>query len=46
MSFDRGMVVFALGAIHQLLLSSPNTQMCALIGVELVWLAKKAALRM
>ena len=45
MSFDRGMVVFVLGATHQLLLPSPNTQMFTLIGIELVWVAKKVAAR-
>ncbi len=39
--FDRGMIIFILGAAHQLLLSFPNIQMFALIGIEFLWMGKK-----
>lgn len=32
-SFDRGMIIFVLGATHQLLLPFPNIQMYTLIGI-------------
>lgn len=44
-SFDRGMIIFVLGAIHQLLLSSPNIQMNILISIELLWILQKVMTR-
>jgi hypothetical protein len=44
-TFDRGMIIFSLGAIHQLLLASPKIQMTALISIELLWLIEKIIAR-
>jgi hypothetical protein len=44
-NFDKGMIIFLLGTVHQILLNTPQIQMIVLIAIEVTWIIKLIAAR-